>query len=57
MSRVIHLVLVIAVVSLAGCTTEYGTGGNTEPLDPNVEYFEIDESKLQREEGVVTDRQ
>ncbi len=48
MSTFVRLGLAIVVASLVGCKVEIG--GNIDPLDPNVEYFEPDELKLQRKE-------
>ncbi len=53
MSTFFQLGLAIVAASLVGCKVEVGAGGiggNVDPRDPNVEYFEPDESKFHREE-------
>ena len=52
MSAYIHLGLVLLAASLVGCKVELGAGGiggNADPRDSNVEYFEPGEFTLQRE--------
>ncbi len=53
MSKLIRLVFPVVVASLVGCKVEIesgGIGGSIDPHDPNIEYFDNDESKRQIDE-------